>query len=67
MLTIDRPLSDERHPEETPKERITFSMPKQEIDQVGKLLIIDFLTKEDLDNTAFGWIYSMSKTSMESV
>ncbi|PAV76278.1 hypothetical protein WR25_09976 [Diploscapter pachys] len=34
MLTIDRPLSDERHPEETPKERITFSMPKQEIDQI---------------------------------
>ncbi|PAV92124.1 hypothetical protein WR25_05816 [Diploscapter pachys] len=54
MLTIDRPLSDERHPEETPKERITFSMPKQEIDQVDKLLMIDFLTRENLDNTAFG-------------
>ncbi|CAD6198043.1 unnamed protein product [Caenorhabditis auriculariae] len=34
MLTIERPLPPGSHPDETPKERLTFTMEKHEIEQV---------------------------------
>lgn len=50
MLTVERVLPPQAHPEETTRERLTFSMPSRNIDQVSVInqmhIMVDGLPRD---------------------